>query len=61
MNVLLTRAKRGIIGVGCKTTLQSSSLWKKWLQQSNILTFNNLLTLLQENSSKGSNDAYSQE
>ncbi|KAL5489393.1 hypothetical protein EMCRGX_G018482 [Ephydatia muelleri] len=33
MNVLLTRAKRGIIGVGNKTTLcTGSSLWQSWLQ-----------------------------
>ena len=52
MNVLLTRAKRGIIGVGCTKTLNSSSLWKKWLQQSEILTTDKLSALLTENSSK---------
>ena len=51
MNVLLTRAKRGIIGVGCKKTLNSSSLWKIWLQQTEILTIGNLSALLTQNSS----------
>ena len=55
MNVLLTRAKRGILGVGCVKTLQSSSLWWKWLQQSKILTVNDLSKLLPENSSNRSN------
>ena len=55
MNVLLTRAKRGILGVGCVKTLQSSSLWEKWLQQSIILTVNDLSNLLPEKSSKPSN------
>ena len=33
MNVLLTRAKRGLIGVGSRDTLcNGSSLWKSWLQ-----------------------------
>ena len=52
MNVLLTRAKRGIIGVGCKKTLNSSPLWKMWLQQTEIVTIGNLSNLLTENSSK---------
>ena len=55
MNVLLTRAKRGILGVGCVKTLQSSSLWEKWLQQSKILTVNDLSKFLPENSSNPSN------
>lgn len=32
INVLLTRAKRGLIGIGCKRTLSQSELWRKWLQ-----------------------------
>ena len=60
MNVLLTRAKRGIIGVGCKETLGSSPLWKKWLQQSKILSINTLSSLLQESHSKSSDCSYSQ-
>lgn len=50
MNVLLTRAKRGILGVGCKKTLESSPLWKKWLEQSEILTIDEAT----KNSTKGS-------
>ena len=39
MNVLLTRAKRGIIGVGSKSTLSAGSpLWKSWLQFSPCVT-----------------------
>ena len=50
MNVLLTRAKRGIIGVGCKKTLNASRLWKKWLQQLRILTIDDLSALLEKSS-----------
>ena len=33
MNVLLTRAKHGLIGIGCETTLSKGSpLWKEWLE-----------------------------
>ncbi len=36
VNVLLTRARHGIIGVGCQKTLLHSELWKDWLQGVNI-------------------------
>ena len=37
MNVLLTRAKHGIIGIGCRETLSSySELWKEWLKDIKI-------------------------
>ena len=55
MNVLLIKAKKGILGVGCVKTLQSSSLREKWLQQSKILTVNDLSNLLPEKSSKSTN------
>ena len=58
MNVLLTRAKRGIIGVGCKETLSTSPLWKKWLQQSKVLSINTLSSLLQESYSKPDRSFY---
>lgn len=32
MNVLLTRARRGMIVIGNKTTLQKCDLWKKWIE-----------------------------
>ena len=32
MNVLLTRARRGMIVIGNKRTLEKSDLWKKWIQ-----------------------------
>lgn len=32
MNVLLTRARRGMIVIGNKQTLEKSDLWKKWIQ-----------------------------
>ena len=38
MNVLLTRAKRGLIGIGCKKTLSQSQLWRKWLQHVPVYT-----------------------
>ena len=39
VNVLLTRAKRGMIGVGSKSTLNSgSSLWKSWLKFAPCIT-----------------------
>ena len=38
MNVLLTRAKRGVIGIGCQSTLCESPLWSKWLQQVSVIT-----------------------
>ena len=38
MNVLLTRAKHGLIGIGCKETLSAGSpLWKEWLQGVKII------------------------
>lgn len=60
MNVLLTRAKYGIVGIGCKKTLSSSPLWHKWFQQSKTLTTDNLFDLLSENSSKSSSSANNQ-
>ena len=38
MNVLLTRAKRGLVGVGSKIALKSEDLWSKWLQQVCVMT-----------------------
>ena len=39
MNVLLTRAKHCIIGVGCKDTLsRGSDMWYQWLNQCTILS-----------------------
>ena len=32
MNVLLTRARRGMIVIGNKATLQKCDLWKKWIE-----------------------------
>ena len=32
MNVLLTRARRGMIVIGNKQTLQKCDLWKKWIE-----------------------------
>ena len=38
MNVLLTRARHGLIGVGCKETLSAGSpLWKEWFENVKIL------------------------
>ena len=38
INVLLTRAKRGILGIGCKKTLsQGSDIWRQWLEQAHAL------------------------
>ncbi len=37
MNVLLTRMKRGLVGVGSKNTLEGDELWAKWLQQATVL------------------------
>ena len=37
MNVLLTRAKHGLIGIGCENTLSKGSLlWKEWLESVKI-------------------------
>lgn len=38
INVLLTRAKHCVIGVGCKAALQTIELWKNWLQEANVLS-----------------------
>ena len=32
MNVLLTRARRGMIVIGNKQTLQACDLWRKWIE-----------------------------
>ena len=38
MNVLLTRAKHGLIGIGCETTLSKGSpLWKEWLDSVKVI------------------------
>ena len=38
MNVLLTRAKHGLIGIGCETTLsKGSQLWKEWLESVKVI------------------------
>lgn len=38
INVLLTRAKHCVIGVGHKATLEKLDLWKEWLQEANVLS-----------------------
>ena len=38
MNVLLTRAKRGLVGIGSKDALQCEEIWAKWLKQVHVLT-----------------------
>lgn len=38
MNVLLTRAKHGLIGIGCENTLSKGSpFWKEWLESVNVI------------------------
>ena len=37
MNVLLTRAKKGLVVVGHRETLQTSDLWGRWLDQAPVL------------------------
>ena len=38
MNVLLTRAKHGLIGIGCENTLSKGSpLWKEWLESVKVI------------------------
>jgi len=32
MNVLLTRARRGLVVVGNRDTLESNELWKSWIE-----------------------------
>jgi len=32
MNVLLTRARRGLVVVGNRQTLESDELWKRWIE-----------------------------
>lgn len=38
INVLLTRAKHCVIGVGSMPTLEKIDLWKDWLQEANVLS-----------------------
>jgi len=53
MNVLLTRAKRSIIGVGSMKMLSSSLLWNQWLQQvDKVISMNELTVLLQDSANK---------
>ena len=43
MNVLLTRAKYAIVGIGCKDTLSNGSdLWKDWLNNTHAITCEDL-------------------
>ena len=37
MNVLLSRAKKGLVIVGQRETLQTSDLWSRWLDQAPVL------------------------
>lgn len=37
MNVLLTRMKRGLVGVGSEDTLRGHQLWAKWLNQTCVI------------------------
>ena len=37
MNVLLSRAKAGLVIVGHSETLQTSDLWSRWLEQAPAL------------------------
>ena len=37
MNVLLSRAKKGLVIVGHRETLQTSDLWSRWLDQAPVL------------------------
>ncbi|XP_065888943.1 uncharacterized protein [Dysidea avara] len=53
MNVLLTRAKSSVIGVGSMKMLSCSLLWKTWLQQvAKVINMNELTILLQDNTKK---------
>merc|ERR1712112_757455 len=38
LNVLLTRAKIGLVVVGHRQTLETSSLWQRWLEQATNLS-----------------------
>ena len=39
MNVLLTRARHGVIGIGCEKTLsEGSHLWKEWLENVKVIS-----------------------
>ena len=44
MNVLLTRARRGIIGIGHSKTMKLSTFWNKWLQEIPFLDIKELIT-----------------
>ena len=38
LNVLLTRARHGIVGIGCEKTLsEGSHLWKEWLENVKVI------------------------
>ena len=53
MNVLLTRARRGVIGIGCQKTLCNSELWAKWLQQVQVWTAETFREVTGSESKKG--------
>jgi regulator of nonsense transcripts 1 len=42
MNVLLTRAKQGLIGIGNKETMEISKLWSMWMKQAPCLSVEKL-------------------
>ena len=52
MNVLLTRAKHGLIGIGCENTLSKGSpLWKEWLE--NVKVIRNVHEIAESHDGRG--------
>lgn len=51
MNVLLTRAKRGLVGIGSKAALECEGLWANWLEQVCVLTEDEFGALFKSKSS----------
>lgn len=59
MNVLLTRARRGMIVIGNKQTLQACDLWRKWIEwvEENKLTRDCAPDVVSETQSQAGNSA----